>query len=171
MSKKGKLSVRFQRLLPAIYPKIIIEGYTHKDCSEWLEQEYGLKMPQNLFTTYMNRYGNLKEEIERYEEYISANGESWWPDNKEASSSQKQGYVFGSSMSKANKVEPNNKSTSREARKEAVSRQGAVSATKVSQSTILGLGPEPTDNKFQDMPNPLDTLAKERRERLTKKSK
>lgn len=159
MSKKGKLSVRFQRLLPVIYPKIIIEGYTYKECSEWLEKEHDLKIAPNLFNTYINRYGNIKEETERYERYLQGQDDKWWPQQDESPQGNAGDYVFGSSLvSKAKEVEPNNKSTLLKNQRPTTSRQEVKVPEKISQSVALGLGPEPADNKFQDMPNPLDSL-------------
>lgn len=70
MKNKGKQSVLFISLLPLIYKKILIEGYTHTQCTEWLSEEQKLEIATATFTTYLKRYGDIKLARQRYNEYI-----------------------------------------------------------------------------------------------------
>ena len=78
MKDKGKQSVLFMNMLPHIYKKILVEGYSHSQCTDWLLAEHGLDIATPTFTSYLNRHGNIKLARERYNEYLSNYANDWW---------------------------------------------------------------------------------------------
>lgn len=76
MKTKGKQSVLFINMLPHIYKKILVEGYTHEQCTDWLLVEHDLDMATTTFTSYLKRHGDIKLARERYNDYLT--GSDWW---------------------------------------------------------------------------------------------
>ncbi|MGP9666982.1 hypothetical protein [Psychrobacter sp. AOP31-A1-22] len=76
MKTKGKQSVLFINMLPHIYKKILVEGYTHEQCTDWLLMEHELDMATATFTSYLKRHGDIKLARERYNDYLASN--NWW---------------------------------------------------------------------------------------------
>ena len=61
MRKGNTKSAQFKKLLPDIYRKLIIEGFSHLEASLWLKKEYELDLVgQNTdgkpFSNYLSLY-------------------------------------------------------------------------------------------------------------------
>ena len=71
MRKGNTKSARFKKLLPDIYRKLIIEGFSHLEASLWLKKEYELDLVgQNTdgkpFSNYLSLYGDIKTAKKTY---------------------------------------------------------------------------------------------------------
>lgn len=83
MKNKGKQSVLFINMLPHIYKKILVEGYTHEQCTDWLLSEHKIDIATPTFTSYLKRHGNIKLARERYNQYLASYSNDWWSDGSD----------------------------------------------------------------------------------------
>ena len=72
MKNKGKQSVLFINMLPHIYKKILVEGYTHEQCTAWLLTEHDIDIATTTFTSYLKRHADIKLARERYNQYFAS---------------------------------------------------------------------------------------------------
>jgi len=178
MDATGKQSVLFINMLPHIYKKILVEGYTHEQCVDWLLTEHSLDIARPTFTSYMKRHGDIKLARERYKEYLTNYGNGWWsnidnPDqglescfiNSATSGFNEEKTAPVATEASLKSIDNSIKTEAEHSNLDSSDNESANGAaiSSVSQSTVLNLGLKPEDNKFKDVEHPLTNRSRHKK--------